>query len=97
MVSQGLFQSNPVKTTHDEYYTQKSAWQDKQEFIPRDKQICEAFMLNSKSSSAVYLTELGFNVTWSDIDFFIDDKGDVVVSNCPYSCKKEVLLKAETP
>ena len=85
---------NPVKQVFDEYYTRKSAWENIQHFIPRDKILWESFMLNSVSSSPQYLQELGFEVQWSaSEDFFLQDKREnsVVVSNCPFSLKKEVL------
>ena len=90
MVIKGLFQCNPVKTNHDEYYTRKKAWEDIQDYIPRDKTIWEAFMLDGNSSSADHLTELGFSVEWGKEDFFLQAKreGTTVVSNSPFSCKK---------
>jgi len=87
---------NPVKQLFDEYYTRKQAWQDIKHFIPSDKVLWESFMLNSVSSSPQYLQELGFNVEWSaSEDFFLQDKREnsVVVSNCPFSLKKEVLYR----
>jgi len=85
---------NPVKAVYDEYYTRKNAWEDIQGFIPRDKVLWEAFMLNSVSSSPLYLQELGYTVEWSPSeDFFKQEKREnaVCVSNCPFSLKKEVL------
>jgi hypothetical protein len=98
MVIKGLFASSPVKTTHDEYYTRKSAWEDIQEFIPRDQKIWEAFMLDGNSPSADHFTDLGFNVEWSKEDFFLQAKreGTTVVSNCPFSLKKEVFHHLKT-
>ena len=85
---------NPVKAVYDEYYTRKKAWEDIQGFIPRDKVLWEAFMLNSVSSSPLYLQELGYTVEWSaSEDFFQQEKreGSIILSNCPFSLKKEVL------
>ena len=51
-------------------------------------------MLNSVSSSPLYLQELGFQVDWNtSSDFFQHEKREnaVCVSNCPFSLKKEVL------
>ena len=92
MVIKGLFQSNPIKTSHDQYYTRKSHWEDIQQFIP-ESTIWEAFMLDGLSPSARYLTELGFNVESGQEDFFTQMKREntTVVSNCPFSLKKEVL------
>jgi hypothetical protein len=94
MVIKGMIACNPVKDVWDEYYTRKSAWENIQHFIPSEKVLWEAFMLNSLSSSPQYLTELGFDVEFSTSDdFFLQDKREnsVVVSNCPFSMKKEVL------
>jgi len=85
---------NPVKAVYDEYYTRKKAWEDIQAFIPSGKVLWEAFMLNSVSSSPLYLQELGYTVEWSPSeDFFKQEKREnaVCVSNCPFSLKKEVL------
>jgi hypothetical protein len=85
---------NPVKAVFDEYYTRKKAWEDIQDFIPSGKLLWEAFMLNSVSSSPLYLQELGFQVEWdTSSDFFKQEKREnaVVCSNCPFSLKKEVL------
>jgi len=89
-----MFACNPKKQNFDEYYTRKKAWEDIQGFIPRDKILLESFMLNSLSSSPLYLQELGFQVDWNtSSDFFQQEKREnaVVCSNCPFSLKKEVL------
>jgi len=85
---------NPKKQIFDEYYTRKKAWEDIQHFIPSEKVMWEAFMLNSVSSSPLYLQELGFQVDWNtSSDFFSQEKREnaVCVSNCPFSLKKELL------
>jgi hypothetical protein len=51
MVIKGMIACNPVKQVWDEYYTRKKAFEDIQHFIPRDKILWEAFMLNSLRSS----------------------------------------------
>jgi len=89
-----MFACNPKKQIFDEYYTRKKAWEDIQGFIPSEKVLWEAFMLNSVSSSPLYLQELGYTVEWSaSEDFFKQEKREntVVCSNCPFSLKKEVL------
>jgi hypothetical protein len=53
--------------------------------------IWEAFYANG--TSGTYLTELGFNVIHEDIDFFENDKGDIIVSNPPFSLVKEILKR----
>ena len=85
---------NAVKQLYDEYYTRKKAWEDIQHFIPSEKVLWEAVMLNSLSSSPLYLQELGFKVEWdTSSDFFQQEKREnaVCVRKCPFSLKKEVL------
>ena len=94
-----MFASNPVKQVFDDYYTRKSAWSDIQEYIPRDKVIWEACMLNSTSSSPDYLTELGFEVEFSTSeDIFTQQKreGSIIVSNLPFSLKRRYLDTLKT-
>jgi hypothetical protein len=76
---------------HDSYMTPKSAWENIQLLIPSDKIIWEAFWGDGKSGQ--YLEELGFNVIHDQDDFFESNKGDIVVSNPPFSQSKEVLTR----
>ncbi len=79
------------KTFHiyDDYMTPKSAWENIQHLLPKDKVIWEAFYGNGDSGS--YLKELGFNTIHEPIDFFQNDKGDIIVSNPPFSLLKDIL------
>ena len=78
--------------TDDEYYTPKHAWEDIAEYIPKDYVLWEAF--EGDGTSANYLRELGWNVVCDDEDFFKSEaKGDMVVSNPPFSRAKEVLQR----
>ena len=75
---------------HDDYMTPKYAWENIQQFIPKDKVIWEAFY--GDGSSGNYLTELGFqNVIHEPVDFFENDLGDIIISNPPYSKSKEII------
>lgn len=76
---------------HDDYMTPKYAWENIQQFIPKDKVIWEPFYGNGLSGT--YLRELGFNVIHENIDFFENDKGDIIVSNPPFSNVKEILKR----
>jgi hypothetical protein len=76
---------------HDDYMTPKYAWENIQQFIPKDKVIWEAFYGDGKSGE--FLTELGFNVIHEEIDFFEEDRGDIIVSNPPFSKSKEVMMR----
>ena len=74
---------------HDDYMTPKSAWETIKDFIPKDKVIWEAFYGDGKSGD--YLRELGFDVIHEPIDFFEHDKGDIVISNPPFTLKKRIF------
>ena len=76
---------------HDDYMTPKYAWENIQQYIPKDKVIWEAFMGDGKSGE--YLEELGFDVIHNDNDFFESNEGDIVVSNPPFSKSKEVITR----
>ena len=83
---------------NDKYYTPKSVWEDIKDYIPKDKVIWESFYGDGKSGD--YLKELGFEVIHEPIDFFTNNKGDIVVSNPPFSmCKKIInrLVNIEKP
>jgi len=78
---------------HDDYMTPKYAWENIQQYIPKNKKIWEAFY--GDGNSGKYLTELGFDVINEDRDFFKDppDEWDICVSNPPFSKSKEVMKK----
>tara|TARA_R110001592_G_scaffold275637_1_gene542712 strand:+ start:54 stop:569 length:516 start_codon:yes stop_codon:yes gene_type:complete len=82
---------NGTYQKHDDYMTPKSAWENIKQFIPQDKVIWECFYGDGKSGEN--LRELGFNVIHEDIDFFENNKGDMIVSNPPFTLKKEVFTR----
>ncbi len=73
---------------HDDYMTPKYAWENIKQYIPK-KKIWEAFYGDGKSGE--YLKEMGFDVIHEKIDFFENDKGDIIVSNPPFSLSKEIM------
>lgn len=81
--------SSKTFTKHDDYMTPKKAWEDIKHIIPNDKVIWEPFYGDGKSGE--YLRELGFNVIHKDEDFFKSNEGEIIVSNPPFTLKKEVL------
>ena len=83
--------TNKKELTDDDYMTPKSVWESIKVYLPTDKVIWEAFYGDGKSGE--YLRELGFSVIHEDIDFFKEDKGDIIVSNPPFSKKKQVLTR----
>tara|TARA_R110000787_G_scaffold264743_1_gene370637 strand:- start:4055 stop:4510 length:456 start_codon:yes stop_codon:yes gene_type:complete len=71
--------------------TPKTAWENISEFIPKDKVIWESFAGNGNSST--FLTELGFNVICKEEDFFTSNHGEIIITNPPFSLKKEVFTR----
>jgi hypothetical protein len=86
--------TNAKDRKDDDYETPLSAWQSIQDYLPKDKVIWEPFYCSGVSGD--HLRSLGFTVLHEDEDFFEHDRGDLIVSNPPFSQKKEVLhrLKA---
>ena len=76
---------------HDDYMTPKHAWENIAHIIPKDKVIWEAFYGDGKSGE--FLKELGYDVIHEPIDFFKENRGDIVVSNPPFSKSEEVLKR----
>ena len=76
---------------HDDYMTPKYAWEDIKDYIPKDKVIWEAFYGNG--TSAQHLLELGFNVISEDVDFYTEDRGEIIVTNPPFSDCKNVFTR----
>ena len=75
----------------DNYRTLKENWELIKEYIPKDKAIWEPFYCDG--SSGRDLRNMGFDVHHEDEDFFEHDHGDIVVSNPPFSKKREVLKR----
>jgi len=83
------------KIVHDDYYTRKHTWNLIKEYIPKDKILWEACLLNSNEQSKTHLIELGFNVVGDKtINILEHDMGDVIVTNIPFSIdKKKQVMK----
>ena len=79
---------------HDDYMTPKSAWQNIQHIIPKNKVIWEAFYGDGKSGE--YFKELGFDVVHEPVDFFENNLGDIVVSNPPFTKCPEILERLKS-
>lgn len=83
---------NSKYSLNDEYYTTFKIWESIRDYIPKNKIIWECFY-SPNSKSATHLRNLGFEVVWKDVDFFTNNYGDILVSNMPFSKKKEVLTR----
>jgi hypothetical protein len=77
--------------TYDDYMTPDYAWENIKDYIPTDKVIWEAFYGNGSSGKC--LKNMGYNVIHEEVDFFEEDRGDIIVSNPPFSKCKEVLTR----
>ena len=89
------FKDSPIFSTHDDYYTPKSAWEQIKHLITQkfgnNATILESFLLNSNEQSKKHLQELGFNVIGNKtIDFLNEDHRpskndyDLICSNPPF-------------
>ena len=67
----------------------KTAWEAIAHLIPKNKVIWEAFY--GDGDSGKYLRELGFETIHEEIDFFKEDRGEMVVSNPPFSMCPQIL------
>ena len=74
---------------NDDFYTLDDTWDKILPHIPKDKQIWEAFW--GDGHSGTYLQSKGLDVIHQDEDFFEHDRGDVLISNPPFSLKKTIL------
>ncbi len=84
---------NPTK---NDYYTTKQMWENISHLIPKDKIIYEPCLLNSKSKSLQYWTEMGYKIigdtSW-DCLTFKPINFDIIISNPPFETKikKKIL------
>jgi len=77
---------------HDDWMTPKSAWEAISHIIPMEKSIWEPFF--GDGTSAENLCELGCpEVIHQDEDFFENNHGEVIISNPPFTIKKEVFAR----
>ena len=76
---------------NDEYITPFEAWAQIEKFIPKNLTIWEPFY--AEGSSGINLQQLGFTVIHNNEDFFQHNHGDIIVTNPPFSKKKEVLAR----
>jgi hypothetical protein len=74
---------------HDDYMTPKSAWEAIKHFIPDNKVVWEPFYGDGRSGEI--LREIGCEVIHQDEDFFENNRGDIIVSNPPFTMIPKVL------
>lgn len=77
---------------NDNYFTTKEIWEQVVPFLPRDVVYWEAFYGKlSGGLSGKILADLGLRVIHDDVDFFEYNLGDIIISNPPFSKKREIL------
>jgi hypothetical protein len=77
-------------TNHDDYMTPYSAWEAISDYIPKDKVVWESFY--GDGSSKEHLLKLGCKeVIHEPWDFFLEDHGEVIITNPPYSLCKKIM------
>jgi hypothetical protein len=90
------FKDCPKLDIHDDYYTRPKSWEQIIDFIPKDKVIWEACMLNSNTQSRDTLRGLGLEVVGeTNIDCLKENHGDMIITNPPFSTdiKKQILQR----
>jgi hypothetical protein len=76
---------------HDDYMTPRYAWENIKQYIPKDKVIWEPFY--GDGTSGEILKDMGFDVIHNKENFYDFNKGDIVLSNPPFSDKKNIILR----
>ena len=72
----------------DNYATDKIGWELIKDYIPRDKQIWSPFYCDGKQKD--YFKEMGFDIIHEDEDFFLNNKGEIIIDNLPFSKWKQI-------
>jgi hypothetical protein len=71
--------------------TPESAWEAIDKYIPKDKIVWDPFYGNGQSGQI--LKKFSKEVIHTNTDFFTSNEGEIIISNPPYSLKKEVLIR----
>ena len=79
------------------YYTTKQMWKNISHLIPKNKIIWEACMMNSKSKSIQYWTELNYTVVGDNTIDCLEQNDleyDMIITNPPFETKiKQKILR----
>jgi hypothetical protein len=83
--------TNAKDLKDDDYETPSSAFRSVLPYVPRDAVVWDPFY--GSGASGDHLRSMGLNVIHQKEDFFAVDRGDFVLTNPPFSKKKEVLTR----
>ena len=75
----------------DNCATDKNDWEIIKDYIPNNKVIWSPFYCDGKQKG--YFEEMGFDIIHEDEDFFLNNKGDVIIDNPPFSKIKEICVR----
>ena len=78
---------------NDNYTTDKRCWELIKDYIPHDKKIWSPFYCDGKQKEI--FAEMGYDILHEDEDFFLNNKGDIIIDNPPFSKKKEILTRCK--
>ncbi len=78
---------------HDDYMTPKYVWENIKDYIPEDKDIWECFYGDGQSGKDLQDILSNNKIIHKSIDFFENNLGDILISNPPFSKKKEVYTR----
>tara|TARA_R110002020_G_scaffold75872_2_gene192808 strand:+ start:9934 stop:10434 length:501 start_codon:yes stop_codon:yes gene_type:complete len=75
--------------SYNDFMTPDYVWDWLEPYIPRDKVIWEPFY--GDGTSGDYLKSKGYDIIHENEDFFEHNKGEMVLSNPPFSTKKQII------
>ena len=78
---------------YDDYMTPKYAWENIKHYIPPNKDIWECFYGDGKSGRDLEEILPNNKIIHDPIDFFKNNLGDIIISNPPFTKKKEVFTR----
>ena len=90
-----MLNKTKTSTNDNEFYTYKKDWEAISEYIPKDMVVWEPFSNNVEFEGPQYLKSICKEVITGTGDFFECEipNCDCIVSNPPFSIKKEILQR----
>jgi hypothetical protein len=75
----------------DNYATDKIGWEIIKKYIPNNKVIWSPFYCDGKQKEI--FKDMGYDIIHEDEDFFLNNKGDIIIDNIPFSKWKSVFKR----